>query len=223
MASDLPAPDMGADEGRDVGESSIQVQGRSERESGMKKQEGFVAPKASSWVDVAQEKKDMGEKVNPKEGYVEQTGIMEKIVVRNTEEEIEEGGVIENDIDDNGDLVKEVEEIDKEDPLKAHEMPELNGEEADHDKSETEDGEARQDTETDDGSTIPEVAMPQEKPAELNMKEHEHEKSETENGNEGNIMEMRKGENQIFSGSVIGGNSNLRPSLPRRRALGSLY
>lgn len=54
---DLPAPDMGADEGRDVGESSIQVQGRSERESGMKKHEGFVAPKASSWVDVAQEKK----------------------------------------------------------------------------------------------------------------------------------------------------------------------
>ncbi|KAG2274812.1 hypothetical protein Bca52824_057367 [Brassica carinata] len=34
--------------------------------------------------------------------------------------------------------------------FKAHEMPELNGEEADHDKSETEDGEARQDTETDD-------------------------------------------------------------------------
>lgn len=94
-------------------------------------------------------------------------------------------------------------------------MPELNGEEADHDKSETEDGEARQDTETDDGSTIPEVAMPQEKPAELNRKEHEHEKSETENGNEENIMEMRKGENQIFVGSAIGGNSNLRPSLPR--------
>ena len=83
-------------------------------------------------------------------------------------------------------------------------MPELNGEEADHDKSETEDGEARQDTETDDGSTIPEVAVPQEKPAELNRKEHEHEKSETENGNEGNIMEMRKGENQIFAGSAIG-------------------
>lgn len=92
----------------------------------------------------------MGEKVNPKEGYVEQTGIMEKIVVSNTEEEIEEVEVIESwlnvtpvkasrspkskelkygqvkiasrfsvldDIDDNGDLVKEVEEIDKEDPL----------------------------------------------------------------------------------------------------------
>ncbi|KAF3574789.1 hypothetical protein F2Q69_00060292 [Brassica cretica] len=100
---DSSVPVMGAGEALEVGEGSIQGQAGSRKET-KEKEVVVVAPKAASWVAVAQEKKiiehglkekETGKGAYPQEDRGEQTEVMEAIAQSNTEEEVEEGEVIE--------------------------------------------------------------------------------------------------------------------------------
>ncbi|KAF8089111.1 hypothetical protein N665_0518s0036 [Sinapis alba] len=118
------------------------------------------------------------------------------------------------DINDNGDLVKVMVE-NSEIPLALEKTQEdMEKTEA---REDTEAGKTRQNTEAEGVSiTSGEVVTSQENNSELGREKskhvEKHEKPETENVKK---YEVRGGENQYLAGSAIGGNSNLRPSLPR--------
>lgn len=178
------------------------------------------------------------ESAEPREEVVEQHVNVETSVVNNTEEEVEKGEVITgwlnvtpgkaskspksktreyeqvkvasrfsalDDADDNGDLVKEIGGKDSEDSLLL---------EQDHIETDVTSKEMQEDFETGEASKDSEIEGAETTPGAVVSQEN-HEKLENEEEQEGSVEGLRRRENQSLEGSVIGGNSSLRSSLPR--------